>query len=340
MVDVIAFTSGENTPSSRYRVRQHIPHMKELGVHVSEWYPPIDRNAQSPFGVKPVWKTIKAAATLPVIFKGNGNDLIWLERTLCPGLLTFEPLFKRPFVLDIDDSVWLLPPFGAGALAAIARRALAIVAGNRYIARWLGRHNRAIHVVPTAVDTDRFRPNTERRKGSGRFIAGWSGTSSNLKYLYAIEPALRAFLSNPDTIVRVVCDQKPRFSAIAEEKVEFIPWTPLSEINAIRGMDVGLMPLADTPWTRGKCGFKMLQYMSCAIPVVVSPVGMNREILALGSFGAAARSPGEWSDALRRYYSDPGLCAANGKVARRIVQNHFSRERISRELAEIFRGLA
>ena len=135
-------------------------------------------------------------------------------------------------------------------------------------------------------------------------------------------------------------DRRPTFSILPEERIEFVPWNPQSEMMAIRGMHVGLMPLADTPWTRGKCGFKMLQYMSCAIPVVVSPVGMNREILTLGEFGAAAQTLEEWRYALRQYRVNPQLQDAHGQTARRVVVHHFSRHRISRELAEIFHSLS
>ena len=127
----------------------------------------------------------------------------------------------------------------------------------------------------------------------GKWTIGWSGSWANLQFLYPIEDALADFLAqHPDSRLLVVCDRRPLFKKLPAASWEFVAWSMENEIGLVQQMNAGLMPLADSELARGKCGFKMLSYMSCGIPVVVTPVGVNSEILQQGEVGFAARTPG------------------------------------------------
>jgi glycosyltransferase involved in cell wall biosynthesis len=172
-------------------------------------------------------------------------------------------------------------------------------------------------------------------------VIGWTGSFGNLPYLEAIEPALHRFmLAYPSTVLRIVCDKPPSFRHIHSDHVEYVPWSPKVEATSIQTMDVGLMPLEDSLWARGKCSFKMLQYMSCQIPVIVSPVGMNTDVLALGEVGIPARTTDEWYFALEHYYTNRSQAALHGRTGREVILRHFSQRLVAQQIAEVFRELA
>jgi glycosyltransferase involved in cell wall biosynthesis len=192
--------------------------------------------------------------------------------------------------------------------------------------------------VPTAIDCRRIQP---RAGGGTGFVMGWTGTSSNFPYLAAIEPALEVVLREvPGAALLVIADRPPSLPRLAGRDVRFVPWSMHREVEALAAMDVGLMPLADDPWTRGKCSFKMLQYMAAGVASVVSPVGMNREVLALGESGLAATGIDEWTEALRVLAADPERRARLGATGRAVALAHFDVPVVARQLAAVFRSLA
>jgi glycosyltransferase involved in cell wall biosynthesis len=176
-------------------------------------------------------------------------------------------------------------------------------------------------VIPTPVDTDRFVPGAPVREP----IIGWTGTKGSLKYLHDIEPELAAVLREiPQARLRIICDARPDLSEISPDRVEFVPWSASIEVAAMQGMALGIMPLQDTPWARGKCSFKMLSYMACGLPVVVSPVGMNREVLKQGDLGLAAGTSEAWVDALIDLLRDPDMRHRMGQEGRRVAVEKYS----------------
>lgn len=352
MIRVAALTSGRNVPSTRFRVRQHIEPLRAQGFEVREYTPAINKYSLPrpwPPGVSLkylpqfyVWQAAKLATRLPGVWGSWRAEITWLERQILPGYLTLEPLLRRPIVFDADDAIWTFPPFARSAVAATARRAAVVVAGNRFLADWFSQHARDVRVVPTAVDTERFRPAAAAGARHERFVIAWTGSAVGLWHLEGIEDALARFLAaHPDAELRVIADRAPRFTRLPAERVRFLPWSPAVEAEAVRSASVGIMPLLrDDDEMRGKCSFKMLQYMACALPVVVSPVGMNAEVLALGEIGHAARSADEWLEAFELLYRDRAAAAACGRAGREIVEQHFSRRVVSRRLGEIFSEVA
>jgi glycosyltransferase involved in cell wall biosynthesis len=280
------------------------------------------------------------AFRVPGVVATHRADVTWLERELHGGCPTLEFLVRRPYAFDVDDAVWLEKPFGRAAARSIARRAAVVIAGNEYLAAWFSAHCRDVRIVPTAIDVGRFFPATPNPDQRRRFVVGWTGSSSNYPYLYEIEDPLAAFLVRRDSELRIVADVPPQFRKIGAEHISFIPWSLDVEASALRSMDVGIMPLPDDEWTRGKCSFKMLQYMATGLPVVVSPVGMNAELLGLGAIGFAARNPQEWAAALDRLWGDWQVRKELGGEGRRVAEARFSVEVVSMQLASIFRELA
>lgn len=352
MIRVAALSSGQNQPSRRFRVQQHIRPLASIGVEVEEYCPRVDQHARFPGrlgGVRLRYLAPLAmsqaffnlAGRMPGIIASHRADATWIERNFVPGLDMLVGMVARPRILDVDDAIWLDHPLGEAAYGRFAARMDAVIAGNSYLANWLSRHCTNVSIVPTAIDCTRFRPPTEREEPSappGRTLTvGWTGTSGNFRFLNLIEGALARFIEEtPEARLRVVADRRPDLPAIPERQLEFVKWTPDNEAAEVAGFDIGLMPLTDDPWSRGKCSYKMLQYMASGVAVVVSPVGMNAEVLALGVCGLAATTVDEWLDALRGLRDDSAIRAAMGQVGRHIATHHFDVPVVARKLAGVF----
>ncbi|MBN2019731.1 MAG: glycosyltransferase family 4 protein [Sedimentisphaerales bacterium] len=333
-IKVAALSGGRKSPAARFRVRQYIPLLAQLGVYVQEYIPFFGEGCGLP-------SPFKALSHIPGVLGSRKADVTWFGRELVQGYETFERFLKRPRVLDVDDAIWLDWPFGKYAIPRIAKMMDAVVAGNSFLGEWFGKFCRKVYVLPTAIDVSRYtkRPDSivaEKKK----FTIGWTGLASNYPYLKLIEDALAHFLKDhPDSELKLVADRPLRKTSIPADRIRFVRWNEQVETDALRDMSVGVMPLPDNVWTRGKCSFKMLQYMAVGAPVVVSPVGMNLEILAKGNVGFAATKADEWYAAIDALYKDQNLQIRLGNNARKVVEEHFSAAKVAGALADIFKGL-
>lgn len=338
---VLALTQGRDVPSRRFRVAQYADALRGHGIDLVERpsgpgaYPPARRSS------RPAWLAATLLDRVPAVVDSWRADVTLLQRELVSTLRTLEGVTGRPRVLDVDDAIWLSR--GGAFAARIARGCDAVICGNPFLADYFSRYASAVHVIPTAVDTDRYCPRAPAdpdQVSSARPVLGWSGTSSGLPFLYEIEPALRAVLDAcPAATLRVISDRAPRFAALPPGRVEFVRWTPEVEVEALRTLTVGLMPLRDDDWARGKCSYKMLLYMACGVPVVASPVGMNGDVLALGPAGAAATSLTQWADAVTLFLRDPGAARAAGLAGRAVVERHFALPHVAERLAAVLCGV-
>jgi len=333
-VNVTAITVGLRAPAARVRIRQYIPSLASQGILVREYIPFFHESCGLP-------SPFKALSQIRGVVASRRTDLTWIGRELVRGYITFEPFLKRPCVMDVDDAIWMDRPFGWFALPRIAHRMDAIVAGNAYLADWFSRYCRAVHVLPTAIDLDRYckRPDSTLYSKE-RFTIGWTGLASNYKFLELIETPLLCFLNGHSNAELLLVAERPwRPKYIPAHRIRFVPWSPQTEATSLQDMSVGVMPLPDNEWTRGKCGFKMLQYMAVGIPVVVSPVGMNKEVLAKGQVGLAATTDDEWYQALETLHADQALQVRMGDTARQVIEQHFSAAVVAGSLASLFRSL-
>jgi glycosyltransferase involved in cell wall biosynthesis len=344
-LSVEAIVSGRLAASSRFRVLQHVGPLRRLGIEVSVRPPRISKYASVPgrWARRPVvapaarlaLQAAKVATRLPGAARSWRADLTWLEREVLPGHLTLEPLLHRPLLFDVDDAIWLLSAGHERATRAVARRAACVVAGNDFLADWFGSVAPAVERVWTAIDTQRFTP---AARHDDPFVVGWTGSGSSYRYLLAIAPAIARFLVEaPDARLVVMADTFLALPGIPGHRVDFVPWSPATEATVIQEFDVGLMPLTGGDWAKGKCAFKMLQYLACAVPAVVSPVGMNTEVLAMADVGLAATTEDEWVEALLTMYRDRDRGRALGRNGRNLAESTFSVPVIAPQLAAAMR---
>lgn len=337
MFKVAAFTGGAIIASARFRVRQYLPSLMQDGLCVDEMYSRFSNSPPKEKWLRPIWGCATLADLIPKVIKSHSYDVVLMQREMLSTYVTLEPLTKKPRVLDVDDAIFLYRN-GAAArrLAGMSDR---VICGNAYLADWFADFNSDITIIPTAVDTDRYIPRIECKNQDGQLVIGWIGTAGNLQYLYAIEAALAAVMrTHPNVRMRVVCDRRPEFREIDPSRCDFIKWSEDIEVASIQGMDIGVMPLEDSPWARGKCSFKMLQYMSCGVPVVASPVGMNADVLAMDNIGLGASTSTQWVDALVALLDKEDMRMEMGALGRRVVQQSFSIDVLAPRLAQCLRG--
>lgn len=266
-----------------------------------------------------------------------------------------------PLVYDFDDAVFLPPPGGSrlmalfrrpeGATAAFSRRAARILAGNRYLAEFAraardperteegaraseqaptgrpeGRGRDVgpeVRILPTVIDTDRFVPRADRvDPRDGPPVVGWIGTHSTNRYLADLYPALQRLADRSPYRLLVVSNRPPPPAPALE--LEYRPWRSDREVAQVQALDVGLYPLSDGPWARGKCGFKAIQYLACGVPTVASPVGVLRDIVLPGATGYLADEPEEWVRHLERLLTDRDHRRELGRRGREHVVERYS----------------
>lgn len=274
------------------------------------------------------------------------------EAGACTNVLLVRRLFMRfefaalraaapRLAFDFDDAVSFRDPTRGRSVSYVRGRRFArsvrgadlVTAGNEVLAD-LAREARAAHVViaPTPIDTDRYTPAPAGAASRRGFRVGWIGSRSTRAYLRVVAGPLRDLVARrADVVVAVMADQAPQ--ELAGLPVEFTPWSGDAEVPFLRSLDAGLMPLTDDPWSRGKCGFKLLQYMACGVPAVASPVGANVAIAASGAAARLAASDAEWVAALDAIAADPasardlaarGRAAAEGQWSTRVLGPRFA----------------
>ena len=333
---VAAFTGGKWAPS-RLRVQQYVKPLQKIGISIAEFesrvglYPP---NAK---WSRPAWGIRNLVEHVPTVVQSHKFDVTLLQREMLSTFVTLEPFTKRPRILDIDDAIWNHPRGDfARRLASLCDH---VICGNHFLAERFSAWNPNVSVLPTPVDANRFRPKSNCGRSS-KLIVGWVGLSSGFKFLYGIENAFSKLLHlRPDVSLRIISDRPPSFSQIPAGRVQFIPYDREKEVSQIQDMTVGIMPIDDSEWSRGKCSFKMLLYMACGIPVVVSPFGMNAEVLALGNVGVGATG-NDWLEAVQSLLDDERLRFKMGQDGRRVVLEHYSVEVLAPKLAEILSSAA
>jgi hypothetical protein len=273
--------------------------------------------------------------------------LIQRQADLLPSLRVERvAMDHRRLIWDVDDAIWLdtsrearLHPlaFLKGTRRKVrwlADRAEQVIAGNRLLAEWLSRYSDRVTVVPSLVET-RGLP-VKRHEDGNTINLGWIGSAGTSRYLAGIRPLLaelrRAAPEKTFRLILVGGEMTPPDGI----EVERLEWSPDAERKALAATDIGLMPLPDTPWTRGKCAYKALQYMGVGIPAIADDVGVTREIVGEG--GITVRGEREWLTALIDLTRDVKLRSRLGVSARRRVEDHYSVERWAPVLAEIIRG--
>jgi glycosyltransferase involved in cell wall biosynthesis len=273
-------------------------------------------------------------------------DVVWLEKEVFPWLPAAVErmlLGDAPAVVDYDDAIfhrydqhasrWVRGALG-NKIDAVMRGAAAVIAGNDYLADRAHRAGaRRVEVIPTAIDLRRYAVRPPRADRA--FTVGWIGTPQTAGYLREIAPALQRFRESADVrYVFVGCPAGMDLGVPYESRA----WSEATEAADLASLDCGLMPLRDGPFERGKCGYKLIQYMACGVPVIASPVGVNTQIVTPGVNGFLAASPDEWFEALQTVRSDESMAWRMGLNGRSLVEAKYSMQAIVPRLDAILRA--
>lgn len=278
------------------------------------------------------------------------TDTIWLHCELfpfLPGLIERLARWPRkPVIFDYDDAIFhnydqhksgLVRHFLGRKLQSTIGVAKVVTAGNAYLADYARAFCPRVEIVPTVVDFNAYTRRPHPFSENAPKI-GWIGTPSTwTDYMAPMMPLLTQGVEAAGARMTAVGAGR---AAAAHPLLDNLPWTEESEVARIHEMDIGIMPLTDTPWARGKCGYKLIQYMACGIPVIASPVGVNAEIVEHGVNGFLASSDAEWADALQIMLRDPALRARMGEAGRRKVERDYSLQVWGTRVAQMLRDVA
>ncbi len=242
---------------------------------------------------------------------------------------------RKPLVFDFDDAIWLPRVGGSRVLRAlhresavqnILRRAAAVIAGNSFLADYASRFYRNVTIVPSSVDLAAY------PRGANSNVIGWIGSRTTLPYLSPLKPVFETLGVKP----RVIASGDPTQLGF---ETEFRPWLLETEMMELSQFGVGIAPLPDTPWERGKCGVKILQYMASGIPVVASPVGVNAQLVVDGVNGFLAKNTDEWTTALRTLIADSNQRQRLGATGRAEVEKHYTVQAAATAVNSVLRPL-
>lgn len=262
-------------------------------------------------------------------------DFVYVHREITPiGPPVFEWIitkaFRKKIIYDFDDAIWIpvtsennktVSGFkNFSKVGKICKWAYKVSVGNNFLGDFARKYNSAVFIVPTVVDTDNTHNKLQNQHTAAPLI-GWTGTFSTLKYLSIVLPVLEELQEKYDFTFIVIADKDP---ALPLKKYKFIKWSKETEAQDLLKFHIGLMPLYDDDISKGKCGFKAIQYMSLGIPAVVSPVGVNSKIVDDGINGFVCSSPEEWKNKLTQLLTDAELRTVFGAAARQKIEDNYS----------------
>ena len=330
-------------PSQRFRFEQYVGFLEEHGFQTT--FAPIVRAAEYPLIYREghlrqkAWITLRGVLTRATdAVRASGYDIVFVQREAMQlGTALVERLFARSrarLVFDFDDAIWIPDVSEANRRLAFLKRpaktativatADMVFAGNAYLADYARRLNPNVKLVPTTVDTSRHVP-LDRDARPQRVCIGWTGSVTTIKHFATVVPVLRRLRERFGERVtfRVIGDERYRNDELG---IEGLRWSPETEVEDLNALDIGVMPLPDDEWAKGKCGLKGLQYMALEIPPVMSPVGVNTEIVSDGENGFLASSEDEWFEKLSLLVESRELREQVGRAARATVVREYSVE--------------
>ena len=342
---------GRLGASSRMRFYQYLPGLEAAGISItlapffSDGYV---RGLQQ--NTKNLFEAMRAyAGRVQALLGSRQFDLLWIEKEALPWLPAwFEKALLSsavPYVLDYDDAVFhyydqhrnlVVRALLTGKHPALIESAALVVVGNAYLAEFVQAAGaRQVKLVPTVIDLERYSiAAINPVKIDGTPCVGWIGQRTTAAFLAPYAPIF----------VRLFAEELARFAAIGIDAPSLglpmasINWTEQTEVASISSFDIGIMPLVDEPFERGKCGYKLIQYMACGLPVVASPVGVNRQIVEHGVNGFVAETPEQWEQALRTLLADAGLRKRMGQAGRQKVEQQYCIQVTGPEMAALLRA--
>ncbi len=341
---LLAFTHGAQDPAGRFRIGQYLPYLERAGWQVSlrprrpaqPWITPFQHRLLQA-GYCRAGLHIRRWNRLHDIKQASRFDAVFLNRDLLEGKFEYEELLFRKnarVVFDFDDAIFLGQK--ANHIGRICKQAAWVIAGNEYLASFAREHTMRVSVIPTVIDTSLYPARPHPPTNSlGPVRVGWLGSSQS------IADTLFPYL---ELLAKLQCELQFEFVVISKPRPvfpqttlrwQFVEWSPQVETQIVSHFDIGIMPLVDNPFQRGKCGCKLLQYMAAFLPVVASPVGINPEITGNGTRGFAATTEAEWRAALATLIQDAARRQRMGLAGREFVELHYSLQRWFPELLSV-----
>ena len=344
----------DTVPSQRYRIEQWEPWLRRHGVDIT--YAPFEDPElhqvlyqRGHMGRKLSLVMSAFRRRLTVLGSVRDFDAIYILREaalLGPPII--EGLLKRkgiPIVFDFDDAIFVSyrsPSNGylsylkfAGKTKSICRLAAHVMVGNPYLAEYARRFNKNVTVVPTTIDTEKYLMRSERAANEVPVI-GWTGSFSTVQHLDTLRGALQKLARRERFRLRVIGTSEYHLEGV---EIETIHWRAETEVEDLGPIDIGIMPLPDDKWSKGKCGLKALQFMAVGIPVVCSPVGVNTVIIQDGQNGLLAATEDEWIEKLSQLMRRPELRERLGKAGRATVEQTYSAAAQAPRVREIFESV-
>jgi glycosyltransferase involved in cell wall biosynthesis len=339
----VPYPQGES-PSQRFRFEQYLPLLQEKGIDYeisAFWDDASWRILYKPgntfFKLRGFFKGFLRRTVS--IFRLGSFSFVFIHREAMPlGPPVFEWVawvLGKKIIYDFDDAIWLPNTSAENKIAAwlkwhnkvrsICRWSFNVSCGNEYLCAYARNYSNHVVLNPTTIDTNNVHNPTlyQTEQKDNLVTIGWTGTHSTLKYLDFLEPIIQSLEKGFAGKFRflVIANKKP---ALKIQSLEFLPWRKETEIPDLMKLDVGVMPLTDDIWAKGKCGFKALQYMALSVPVVASPVGVNTDIIQHNKNGFLASTEKEWETLLTRLIEDKTLRLQLGVYGRERIVNQYS----------------
>ena len=344
----------DTSPGQRFRLEQWEPHLRELGVEITYAAfedPELSKTLHRPGNVvKKLQLIAKAFGRRGSLIRDLSNyDAVYLFRE---AALLGPPIFERwihrsgvPTIFDFDDAVfvpYVSPSNGylsylkfPAKTKTICRLATHVMAGNPYLADYARQVNQNVSIIPTTIDIDKYEV-LSRHDENRVPVIGWSGSFSTVQHLDSLVGALKRLAQKENFRLLVIGTPTYKIDGV---DVEALPWRSATEVSDLRQIDIGIMPLPDESWSRGKCGLKALQYMALGIPTVCSPVGVNSEIIQNGVNGFLAATEDEWVEKLTQLLHDKSLRQKLGAAGRVTVEKEYSATVQAPRVNEILRSV-
>jgi glycosyltransferase involved in cell wall biosynthesis len=344
----------DTSPSQRYRLEQWEPLLRERGVEIT--YEPFEDEELHAFLYKPgmIGKKLQLVMRgltrrVSLVKNAKDYDLVYILRE---AALLGPPMFEKlihqqrvPIVFDFDDAIFVSyrsPSNGylsylkfASKTGTICRMASHVMVGNPYLAEYARKVNDRVTVIPTTIDTEKYRV-PPRKESSGPPVIGWTGSYSTVQHLDTLRGALKKLAATESFRLRVI--GTPTYEC-APIDVEAMSWRADTELDDLAAIDIGVMPLPDDKWSKGKCGLKALQFMAMGIPTVCSPVGVNTDIIQDNQNGFLASAEDEWVDKLSRLLRSRELRERLGQAGRATVEQKYSAITQTPRVYEIFKSV-
>lgn len=329
------------SPSQRFRFEQYLEGLGEAGYTFDFSYLLDARDDRIFYGrgnlIGKAMVILRGLATrLSQLINWRRYDLVFVQREgIMLGTCFLEKFLARrlPLIYDFDDSIWIQNVSEANARFAFLKTTKKIpemiaassmvLAGNDYLADFARTYNKNVEIIPTTIDTRLYTPREVGKTSDSPVLVGWSGSFSTIQHFKLAIPFLKELKTRFGERVefRIIGDA----NYFCEELgVQGRPWKADSEVADLQEFDIGIMPLPDDEWSRGKCGLKGLQYMAVGVPTLMSPVGVNRDIIEHGENGFLPASPEQWIECLSELVNSAELRRKLGHAGRKTVEQHYS----------------